>query len=157
MRTFLTPRRFLVPLAVVSVSLGVMGAQCQPTKPAPTPAPRLQISPSEHDFGNESADGASTNFFLFNVTNDGSAPTGRLDSVTVGGGASGAFDATHPSAPGAPGGACPGAVLAPGESCRQQVFFNPTAGFAGALQTTLVVVGDPGGTVTARLTGNAVP
>jgi hypothetical protein len=61
------------------------------------------------------------------------------------------FEASHPSAPGGPDGPCQGAVLAAGESCNQRAFFNATT--VGSFRTTLVVLGNPGGAVTATLTG----
>jgi hypothetical protein len=156
MRGFLTARwrRYALAFVVVGASFGIMGAQCQPSKPPPPPGPTgLSISPTEQDFGTDSADGQSSNFHFFTVTNHGPGTTGPLDSTTLGGtmGDASQFEATHPSAPGGPDGPCPGAVLAAGQSCNQQVFFNPT--FAGSFRTTLVVLGNPGGTVTATLTG----
>ena len=145
-------RRYaLLFLLVGAGSVAVMGNSCAPapTKPPPPAPTGLSISPTEHDFG-------STNFQDFMVTNNGPGTTGQLDSTTLGGtmGDASQFEASHPSAPGGPGGPCPGAVLAPGESCNQRVFFNPT--FPGSFRTTLVVLGDPGGTVTAVLTGTGI-
>jgi hypothetical protein len=155
MRSFLPGwRRYAAAFVVLGSSLGVMGAQCQPSKPPPPPPSGLSISPTQQDFGNDSADSASTNYRFFTVTNNGSETTGPIDSFMQGGDAS-QFEATHPSAPGGPGGPCPGAVLAAGETCNQQVFFNPST--TGAKSSTLVVTASPGGTVTADVTGNGIP
>jgi hypothetical protein len=132
-----------------------MGAQCQPSKPPPPPPPTgLSISPTEQDFGNEPAGGGSGDFHFFTVTNNGPNTTGRIDSTKLSGDAD-QFEATHPTAPGGPDGPCPGAILAPGEKCNQQVFFDPTT--TGAKSSTLIVTADPGGTVAAHVTGNGVP
>jgi hypothetical protein len=53
MRKFLTSgrRRYALAFVVVGASLGVMGAQCQPSKTPPPPATGLSISPKVGDFG----------------------------------------------------------------------------------------------------------
>jgi hypothetical protein len=114
----------------------------------------LSIAPTQQDFGNDSADGASSNFHVFTVTNNGPGTTGPIDSFMQGGDAT-QFEAVHPSAPGAPGGPCEGAVLAVGQTCNQQVFFSPTT--TGAKSSTVVVTASPGGSATATVTGTGVP
>lgn len=156
MRKFLTRRRrrYVLAFAVVGASLAVMGAQCQPPKPpAPGPAPPgLSISPTEWDFGDDTADGGGSNSKIFHVTNSGAETTSLAMSLE--GGDPSQFDLVRPSVPPGPDGPCVYlATLDPGQTCFQQVFFLPTK--AGAHSTTMVAAGDPGGTASAPLKGNA--
>jgi len=141
-------RRYALAFVVVGVSFGVMGAQCQPTKPPPPAG--LSISPTIKDFGDDTADGGSGNFQIFTVTNNGPATTTL--AVSLQGGDPSQFELVRPSAPGV---CVYFTKLDPGESCPQQVFFNPRT--TGRATTTLVVTGNPGGTATAALFGNGIP
>lgn len=145
-------RRYAVAFVVVGASLGIMGAQCQPSKPPPPPSPTLSVAPADKDFGNDTADGASGNFQIFTVTNNGQETTtlGR----TLQGGDPSQFELVIASS-NSPTLCQNNATLAPGASCTQQVFFSPTK--VGPASTTLVISGDPGGTVEVPLTGTGVP
>jgi hypothetical protein len=143
MRKFLTSgrRRYALAFVVVGASLGVMGAQCQPSKTPPPPATGLSISPKVGDFGSQQNNGGPYGPIRFVVTNNGPGDTGALDVQDPGD----PFDVVP-----APDD-CKGQTLGDGESCNVDVTFSPVAA-AGYLQS--LVVDDPSnGEVTATLGG----
>jgi hypothetical protein len=82
MRKFLTSgwRRYALAFVVVGASLGVMGAQCQPTKPPPSASPCingideracLTIEPTEWTF---TSNGESKTFTVTNLGPDQTLP-----------------------------------------------------------------------------------
>ncbi len=82
---------------------------------------------------------------MFTVTNTGGATTGSLTTSFVGADAS-SFTFQ--------GNTCTNATLAPTLSCTMGVVFMPTS--AGVKSAQLQVVGSPGGTVTASLSGRGL-
>ena len=91
------------------------------------------------------------NFQIFNVTNNGQATAENL-AVSLDGGDPSQFDLVRPWGRPGPDGPCVYLTkLDPGQTCFQQVFFIPNK--SGPQSTTLVLTADPGGTVTAPLTG----
>jgi hypothetical protein len=148
-------RRYALAFVVVGVSLGVMGAQCQPPKEPPAEPPpepsTLSVSATELDFGDVTADGpvgvgAGVSLVL---TNKGSDPTtfafskeGDTDQMKL------SF-AANPFACGASG------LLNPGQSCSFEVHFNPLS--FGPFSGNVIVSGDPGGTVKLPWRGNGAP
>jgi hypothetical protein len=160
MRKFLTSgrRRYALAIVVLAASLGVMGAQCAPTKepvkepPPPPPPPTLTVAPSEIDFGDVKADGVNgaQRGVLMSVMNDGSAPT-TLDF----GLSSSHFRLSFAPNPGACSAFTGFAQLGPREACFLDVVFDPL--LVGPIEGTLVVTGNPGGSVTVPLRGNGIP
>ena len=153
----------LAPLATCNVTMrftpGAVGAETATLTVSGTPggsatstltgsgiaAGALAISPSVQAFpdtlvGNASA--AST----FTVTNNGGTSTGPIATSLTGGSAN-QFVVTNDT--------CATQPLAASAACTVTVTFNPTS--AGAKAATLVVAGSPGGSVTAALSGNAIP
>jgi hypothetical protein len=155
MRNFLSSgwRRYALPSVVVAASLGVMGAQCQPTKPPPPPPSDLSISPTAWDFGDNRINNPNFEGTSFRVTNNGPETTGPL-AFSVQGGDADQF--LHIPSGLNPGVCVPNSpiTLAPGQSCLAFAGFRPTR--TGPLSTTFVVTADPGGTATAALTGNGI-
>jgi hypothetical protein len=144
-RTFFTSgqRRYALVFAVAAVSLGVMGARCQPPKSPPPPSD-LSTRPASWNFGNQEVGGIDTE--QFTVTNNGSGTTGPL-AVNVQGADPGEFGFFGPP--------CAGNTLGPGDTCSQGVFYGPTK--LGPVSASLVFTASPGGTVTAGLQGTGSP
>jgi hypothetical protein len=144
MRKFLRSRRgrYALAFVVVGTSLGIMGAQCQPTKEAPPTS--LSINPTSKDFGDQVTTEGPTAATTFTVTNDGPDTSGPLAVVLEGG---------NPADFNVPVGGddCVGNQLDSGETCDIDVTFDPTT--SGPLSTNLVVSGSPGGSATAALSG----
>jgi hypothetical protein len=145
MHKFLTSgrRRYALLLFVVGAgSLAIMGAQCQPTKPA---APTgLSIAPTEKVFDATDTGGTSTPQ-EFVVTNNGAEQSGTL-AVALAGANSTQFVTSADT--------CTGTKLdADGGACTVSAAFKPTV--IGPLSTSLVANSDApaDGEATAALSG----
>jgi hypothetical protein len=101
----------------------------------------LGIDRTSYDFGTVTT-GATSGPVSFVVTNSGTDPTGAVSASVVGDAA--AFDVSG----------CNGPALPPNASCTLSVTFKPSA--AGSFHITVSVGANPGGGVSADITGMAV-
>lgn len=108
-----------------------------------SPAP-LSISPSTVAFP-DTPSGQTSMTKDVTITNNGCATTGSL-TPTLGGAAPSQFTI---SADG-----CTGVMLAPTTSCTVTLAFSPTT--SGAKSASVVISANPGGTVTAAMTGTGL-
>ncbi len=102
----------------------------------------LVINKNVRDFGTL-VTGSSSAPGVFTVTNTGTVPSGML-SLTLGGANASEFSASG----------CEGVVLSPGGACQVVATFRPTT--AGMQTASFNVTGNPGGQVSAMLSGLAV-
>jgi hypothetical protein len=118
-----------------------------------SPAPgQFALKPLAHDFGWKQVGGA-TGDSIFTLTNTGGSDT-AIPTISIGGNDKADFSF---NAAGLRMGFCP-TKLVPGGSCTISLHFAPrTAAVSMITQktATLDVVGNPGGAVSATLTGNA--
>jgi HYDIN/CFA65/VesB-like, Ig-like domain len=135
-------RRYALLLLVGAGSLGIMGAQCQPTKEAPPTG--LSISPTSHDFGDVNFGFESTPQ-TFTVTNNGPETSGTL-TVALEGGDAGDFVTKNDD--------CTGNMIDAGATCTLDAAFKPNS--SGPMTTDLVAKSDEpaDGTATAALIGH---
>ena len=101
----------------------------------------ISMTPTALDFGSVVTPQSSSTT-TFTVANDGSAASGAL-TVALGGADAASFAITSDS--------CTGQLLAAGATCTVTARFTPDG--AGSKAASLDVIGTPGGTSTAALTG----
>ncbi len=106
----------------------------------------LSIGPTPQAFGDVTV-GSMSSATTFTVTNTGGSATGALNTAL-----GGANPTQFPVTSG--GNSCQGATLQAGASCTISVLFAPTS--AGAKSASLTVTGNPGGSASAALAGNAL-
>ncbi len=103
----------------------------------------LAISPSTFAFPDQAVNTTGASTQVFTITNGGCVTTGVF-SVTPGGSDPIQFVKTADS--------CSGVTLAPSTSCSFTIAFHPTT--TGAKTASFVVTGNPGGEVSAAVSGN---
>ena len=103
----------------------------------------LTINPSTNAFGDVVVGATSTSTATFTVRNTGGTTTGTLN-VAATGSDPGSFDKASDS--------CNGQTLAANATCTITVSFAPTS--PGAKSASFTITGEPGGTVTAAVSGN---
>ncbi len=135
--------------AAESAALGVSAPQTTPASVALNgtglaPA-AVQPNPSTFDFGSVVQGGKSA-VETFTFTNNGSATSGAL-MVSLNGSNQDQFTLGNDT--------CAGAQLAGGDSCTVDVTFTPDASASGTLSAQLTVTGNPGGSVSASLSGTS--
>jgi hypothetical protein len=137
-------------LTVITAAGNVATATLSGTGVAPQPA-QFALKPLAFDFGWKQ-EGAATGDIIFTLTN-----TGGMDSavpvISLGGAKDFAFNVAAPR-----GGFCPN-KLAAGASCTMSLHFIPAKTDMPTMNTqrtaTLSITGSPGGTASARLSGDA--
>jgi hypothetical protein len=135
---------------IVTTSGGDAGsAALMGTGVSPLPA-QFSLKPMTHDFGWKQMNRA-TGDVIFTLTNTGGQDSG-IPTVRIGG-----KDAAEFGINAGRIGPCPTALPKMGGSCTIAVHFNPTSAGnnVSPKNATLDVVGSPGGTASATLTGNA--